>query len=479
MTTIISKRATPRGAMRDDTGGWNAAYIPLKLAVAYLAGTYVLFLTLGRAAESPDLTKLTLFVSATMVALCVGYVIYAARRSSTMSLRPAVGRRHAAPRRLVVVCATYVLFLGVAQLNVIGISGPAELAHAVTHPGERYFLQLQQEGQFSRPVQLLTLLSALYPLLIPVAVLHWSKLGRFLRLYVLGSLASYAVYYMAIGILKGLGDMLIWWAASYLLLLGSRSTRTRRAMRLANWRHLAAFAAMLVIFLGYMSFNQSDRARTSGQGPAVQGSPLVAGLIGEDLAAGLAITISYPTHGYLGLSHNLSVPFEWTRGTGSSPALSSYLEQYTDLESQHEKRYTARTEVATGWPDGMYWSTIYPWLASDLTYPGAILLMAVVGWFLAKFWHEAVLQRRVLSMALFGQLALLIAFVPANNQLGQTRPALIGFVSLCTLSILARIQRRVSLEVAPADSALPTGRHHRGTAGGAIRGPRPVSLSRA
>jgi hypothetical protein len=127
----------------------------------------------------------------------------------------------------------------------------------------------------------------------------------------------------------------------------------------------------------------------------------------------------------------------------------------------------------------MYWSTIYPWLASDLTYPGAILLMAVVGWFLAKFWHEAVLQRRVLSMALFGQLALLIAFVPANNQLGQTRPALIGFVSLCALSVLARIQQRMLLQSETSASSLPTGRHHRDAAGGAIRGRRPVSLSRA
>ncbi|WP_326564284.1 hypothetical protein [Micromonospora peucetia] len=476
MTTTIVKRATSHGARQDGAHGWALAYIPLKLAVIYLVGTYGLFLTLGRAAESPNLMKLTLFVSAATGALCVGYVMHVALRSSPTAFGATVGRRHAPPRTLVVVSATYVLLLGIAQLNVIGISSPTELAHAVTNPGERYFLQLQQEGQFSRPVQLLTLLAALYPLLIPVAVLHWSRLGRLLQLYVLGSLTTFAVYYMAIGILKGLGDMLIWWAASYLLLLGSRSIRPARAMKLTNWRHLAAFAAMLVIFLGYMSFNQSDRARTSGQGPAVQGSPVVAGLIGDDLAAGLAVTISYPTHGYLGLSHNLSVPFEWAKGTGSSPALGSYLEQYTPFDPQFERRYTARTEVATGWPDGMYWSTIYPWLASDLTYPGAVCLMAVVGWFLAKFWREAVLQRRVLSMALFGQLALLIAFVPANNQLGQTRPALIAFVSLCALSVIARIQRRVSLTAEPAESSLPTGRHHRPTTSGATRGRRPDSV---
>ncbi|MER7469958.1 MULTISPECIES: hypothetical protein [unclassified Micromonospora] len=443
-------RAIDGGASPDATAPRRAtsAWAPLKLASAYLLGTFALFLTIGRAAESPDLVRLTLFVLAAVAALCLGYAACVLRQGGMRAAPVQDLAAQQAPRPLVAVCATYVLLLGIAQLGLIGVSSPIELAHAVTHPGERYFHQLQQEGQFSRPVQVLTLLAVLYPLLIPLAVWFWASLGRPLQLYVLASIATYTLYFMAIGILKGLGDMLIWWGASYLLLLGYRSLRpirSRPAGRTSGWRHVVACTAVLLAFVGYMSFNQIDRARTSGQGPAIAGNPVVAQLVGDDLAAGLAVTLSYPTHGYLGLSHNLSVPFEWTRGLGASPALGSYLEQYTGINPRHSDRYTARTEAATGWPDGMYWSTIFPWLASDLTYPGSIAFMALVGWFLAKFWWEAIRQRRLLSMALFCQLALLIAFVPANNQLGQTRPALIAFVSLCALSVSDRLRRWAAL----------------------------------
>ncbi|MFR9776419.1 hypothetical protein ACL02O_10230 [Micromonospora sp. MS34] len=121
--------------------------------------------------------------------------------------------------------------------------------------------------------------------------------------------------------------------------------------------------------------------------------------------------------------------------------MSDTYERLTGNDTPARNRYTARTAALTGWPDGGYWSTIYPWLASDLTYPGALVFMAVVGWFLAKFWREA-RQGRTLSLMLLAQLALLLAFVPANNQIGQQSFSLVGFLSLALLSVLDRLRQR-------------------------------------
>jgi hypothetical protein len=196
---------------------------------------------------------------------------------------------------------------------------------------------------------------------------------------------------------------------------------------------------VIAVFLGYMAFAQADRLKAGGQ-TQFPGNSVVASVLGPDLARGLQVTLFYPTHGYLGLAYNLQSPFEWTGGLGSSPAFGSYWEQYVGGESEVQNRYTARTERISGWPDGMYWSTIYPWLASDLTYPGALLFIGIMGWFLAKFWQESVVRRSTLSMALFCQLALAIAFIPANNQIGQGRMSLIAFCTTAGLSLLQRIR---------------------------------------
>ncbi|MFG3689952.1 hypothetical protein [Micromonospora sp. NPDC047740] len=433
-------------------------FTPLKLAAGYLIGTYAFFLTAGRAAEVENLSRLTLFVLAAVSALCIGYVAQVQRLKRS---RPTAERADGpATPGLVFLCATYFLILGLAQLNVIGVPSPSEVAHALTHPGEQYFLQRQFEGEFSRPVQVLTLLAGFYPLLIPLAVLHWSRLGKLLRCYVITGIAIYVTYYLSIGVLKGLGDLLITWGASYLLLSATRVGGKARHVRIRPWRRAALLTVMTLIFLTYMSFNQNDRTESSGQPSAIPANPVIARIVGDDLASGLAVTLSYPTHGYLGLSYNLSVPFVWTKGIGGSPAIGSYLGQYTSIDPHFDDRYTARTAEATGWPDGMYWSTIFPWLASDLSYPGSLAFMAIVGWFLAKFWIESIRTRRILSVALFGQLALLIAFVPANNQLGQTRPALIAFVSLAALSLADRIRRRVAASAAANEPIrLGPGRH--------------------
>ena len=111
-----------------------------------------------------------------------------------------------------------------------------------------------------------------------------------------------------------------------------------------------------------------------------------------------------------------------------------------------------RTQIATGWDAGKYWSTIYPWLASDLTFPGAILFMALVGWWLARWWVEATYGGDRLAMLLFAEVMLLIAFVPANNQIGISRPNTIGALTLLVLYALSHWQRRL-----PDRSIAPNG----------------------
>jgi hypothetical protein len=412
-----------------------------RLAVAYLGSTYIAFLLFGRSADVPDLTLLTVFIGATIVAFGAGYSIQVAYGPHIVPVPPS----ERVPLALIVTCATYFLALGASYLYLTGVSSPAAILQALANPGASYFDRLHSEqAPNSSAIRALTLTACLYPLLIPLAVFHWNRLKWTVRALIIAGITAYAAYYISIGTLKGLGDLVVFWVVSYSAkrIADRMQTTVSRAKPLTKSQK-ASIAVVVSIFLGYMAFNQMTRVEEAGQADMFPPNPVVAAIVGTDLATGLSASMFYPVHGYLGLGYNLETPFRWTYGLGGSPALGGYWQQYTGGDSQAHNRYTARTESLSDWPDGMYWSTIYPWLASDLTFPGTVLFMAVVGWFLSKFWREAIHQRRILSLSMLCQISLAIAFVPANNQIGQGRASLIAFVTTAALSVADRVRSAV------------------------------------
>ena len=200
---------------------------------------------------------------------------------------------------------------------------------------------------------------------------------------------------------------------------------------------MIAAAALLVLgFAGYMAYNQGSRISDTTLAKQFEPNPIVQKFASEEFARGVTVLAFYPTHGYQGLAYNLETPFEWTGGRGASRAFDSYVSQYGLADGVSDRTYPARTERRTGWPAGMYWATIYPWLASDLGFLGAALFMAVVGWWMARWWVEAAAHRSKIAMLLFAQALGLVAYVPANNQLGLSRPNLIAFATLVVIYLV-------------------------------------------
>ena len=101
----------------------------------------------------------------------------------------------------------------------------------------------------------------------------------------------YGSFFLFIGTLKGLGDLLVFLLAGYLIRTiwhGSRSgVRSRR--RLVAMSVIGAF-----LFVGYMAYNQSQRLQELGGGSRFQPNPVVASVVGDELASGLAVVAFYP-----------------------------------------------------------------------------------------------------------------------------------------------------------------------------------------
>ena len=437
------------------SGDLNA---PLKIGVAWLTGTYILFLLVGQVGKVPDLSKLTMFVSATIFAFAAGYRLkirsYTAGDLGPPAAKTANEMRSV--RRWVTVSGLYLSLFGLTLVSEYGASSPADVLNAVLHPGSAYFFRLRDADLSASSIvlQALTLLAVLTTPLVPLAVLYWGRLTTTTRTVTIAAVTLYSAYWVFIGTQKGLGDLAVFALAALLVRAQGRHQAGGRI------RRVAPVVLIAVVFVGYMSFNQSDRLNSQGQQGNFEPNPIVASVTGKDFARGLGLTAAYPSHGYLGLAYNLDTPFKWTGLRGASRALDGYWTQYTGQTSVFDDTYPARTEIRTGWPAKMYWATIYPWLASDVTFPGAVLFMGLVGWWLARFWYESVWQSRMLSLFLLCQLALLLAYVPANNQVGITRPGLITFLSLAGLYFFASVNRAFSRRLrlrSPLLPAPPTG----------------------
>lgn len=152
-------------------------------------------------------------------------------------------------------------------------------------------------------------------------------------------------------------------------------------------------------------------------------------LFGEKIGLGLTAFLSgYLSNGYYGLSICLNMPFEWSYGIGNSVALTNLTEKFTNIEVFNHT-YLSRLEQF-GLLGKMHWHTIFPWLASDLTFVGSIIAFIPIGYIYGKSWKESYIFNNDVSFLMFSLLSILFIFIPANNQIMHGYDAF-----LCTLFV--------------------------------------------
>lgn len=423
----------------DERRAQRALWFPLRLSLWWLIGTYVAFLVVGEVELVENLWGLSWYVAFTIACFTIGYCVSIARyRRAIPSAVPEPDEREASQVRLLVsLSALYYVAYGITYLHQYGMLGVSAIAEALRNPGAAYiskFAIVETLPATSAAAQAVTLASVLHAPLVPFLIVYWNRLTGPMRLFAIGAVVTYALFFLSIGTLVGLGNVVVYAAAGILV------TQARHVAAPGRKRRTVLVLGIIAAFgfAAYMSYNQGSRIQAVGVKDRYQPNPIVQSLTNEQFARGVAVTAFYPTHGYQGLAYNLETPFEWTGGRGASRALDSYMAQYGGVDSVADRTYPARTELRTGWPAGMYWATIYPWLASDLGFTGAALFMGVVGWWMARWWYESAFLGSRLALLLLAQMLLLVAFVPANFQLGLSRGNLICITMLLALYFLTK-----------------------------------------
>jgi len=154
-----------------------------------------------------------------------------------------------------------------------------------------------------------------------------------------------------------------------------------------------------------------------------------------------AITMvsNYLTNGYYGLSLALAdpSPFNSTLGIGHAPALKRIYERITQDESLYKNSYTFHLN-SKAWSDNSEWATIFPWLANDVGFEGALLVFGLFGFIFAISWKDATQAHNDVAAIVFCFLVQLLVYVPANFQIGQTLDSYFGFVFWLVVWIIFR-----------------------------------------
>ncbi len=130
-----------------------------------------------------------------------------------------------------------------------------------------------------------------------------------------------------------------------------------------------------------------------------------------------------------------------TFGVGNSFFLVRQAARIPGLEDLDQQPYPMRIEE-NGWDAYAFWSTIYPWIASDVSFPGTLVVVFLIGRLFALCWLDTLNGANPFAIAMFAQFLTMLYYFSANNQCLQAGEGFSAFSSLLILWLTTR--RRVA-----------------------------------
>jgi hypothetical protein len=448
---------------------------PIVVAMVYLGCTVLLLASDLWPWPIKDPVRLYLFLVLTPLCLLGGYLSAAFGTPRSYSGRWSL-------RSVFWVCAVATLVVLPATSHARTGSWYPNILRGLRDPGSAYSnsVALQASGQWIEYVRIL--LGVPLTLLLPLTVYFWKTLTKPMRVVALIAIGSYLGIYVAAGTNKALADAAILISAlGAAAVLGGRISVNRRRVLAVAGTGIAAIALLLIFFSAGQSSrtgglavsldinarapNWSSPARPSdaqyaalaARGDAFSparyesehphaGSPLVladlhswlvAPLPGHLRRAFIALA-GYLTQGYYGLSLALEQPYVPTYGLGGSQFLARTGSRLVGSTKFEDRPYPMRIEYKDGWDAYGLWSSFYAWIASDITFPGVLVLMVLIGRLLALGWLDTLEGSNPFAVGAFALLVLMIAYLPANDQLLSSGESTVAFIGLLALWMWTR-----------------------------------------
>lgn len=406
--------------------------------LAYLVGTVLLFYfgpwiyALG-----PHQGRLVLFLTAVHVAFAIGYLLGIRGAPQDSRLATRVGT-------LVLICVAVDLLL---LFPTSKLSTGAWIPHpftALRHLGDAYTRSLllrEQTTPYANYARILA--SPLLAAALPLGVFYWRQLGPATRILFVASVAGTLALYAAMGANAGIAH----WAGLFPWFVVAGHLSGAQSLSRRVWVTLGVLQLVTIVaftaFFGATMIQRAGSFATYGALPAIsaraksfsQNPELARPRSDVRIAAeGLA---SYLTQGYYAVYLSLEEPWVPTYGVGNSVFLTRQVARLTGDATWLKRAYPERL-ASKGWDPYGLWATIYPWIASDVTFPGTVVVVFLIGFVLARAWIDVLGGRNPFAVAFLGQMLIVLYYFPAHNKVMHSGEGVVAFLVLGGAWLISR-----------------------------------------
>jgi hypothetical protein len=433
MRTVASRCAAPKQFSR-----WIRVF-PIMFFSVYLTGT-VLFFVAGPFEYPVDNPwTLYLFLALAHLALLAGYW-----RAASGQPRNYFGPWKAPQLLLWSATISLLLLLPTSRARTGNVI--PDIVDGIVNTGDAYArtVSLSEQPTGMPIIEYARIISGpLIGLLLPLTVFYWRQLTRTTRVLAVAGILGTVALFVAMGTNKAIADtvLLVPWMTFAGYKAGKLRLKPGRIVALG----LCSVSAFVLFFtfFGLAMEGRSGSPAVTGYFPATGAKADADNFLVSGLSAGPAAVIMgldiYLTPGYYALSLSLREPFVPMYGVGNSMFLYRQAARLTGDENIMKQPYPVRIEKY-GWDAYGLWSSIYPWIASDVSFPGTILVVYLIGRLFALSWLDTLGGANPFAVVMFSQFLIMLFYFPANNQLLQSGEGFTAF--WVTLFLWLRTRRR-------------------------------------
>lgn len=271
---------------------------------------------------------------------------------------------------------------------------------------------------------------------VPLGVFYWRHLSRLTRAIFIASVVGTVALFVSMGANAGIAEWMVllpWFA------LASHWSGVQRLTH-RGWLTLAALAGLAVLV--FATFFTATMLSRRGSFVTLREMPNISARArGADATtvnppsiprASLEGLTGYLTQGYYAVYLSLQEPFVPGYGVGNSVFLQRQAARLLQRPDILTRPYPERIQ-SRGWSAYGNWASIYPWIASDVTFPGTVVVIFLIGWLVGRVWIDVLGGANPCAVALLCPLLLMVYYFPAHNKLMQSGEGVVGLFSLVLL----------------------------------------------